>query len=112
MPKKQKSRKWQIQWTDEAFNSLCDCCDFLAERDEDKAIEMEQDVYSRIESLEEHPYLGPVVPELEQEPLEYRQLVIRSWPYRVIYRVEEESKNIWILRVHPAKIPIEQWLEE
>lgn len=62
-----------------------------------------------MEELATHPHIGPEVPELEEEPEEFRQLVI-SKHHRVIYRVEEE--RVLILTVHPTRIPFSLWIEE
>ena len=107
MGSKQRSKSWQIQWTEEAIDSLWGSWKFVASRNEKAADKMIQEIQERVEHLVEHPSLGPVVPELEEEKEKYRQLVVLPWPYRVIYRIEEEVETIWILRVHPARIPLE-----
>mgnify|MGYP001553555968 CR=1 FL=1 len=112
MPKKQRSRDWQIQWTEEGIDSLWEGWAFIASRSEEQADRMVEAAQRKVGNLQEHPYLGPVAPELEGEPLEYRQLVLSPWPYRAIYRVEEALETIWILRIHPTKMPLEEWLED
>ena len=50
--------------------------------------------------LQEHPHIGRVVPEFNQQTL---QEVIVS-PYRIIYRLNDESKSIEVIRVwHAAR---------
>lgn len=111
MPKKRRSKDWQLQWTEEGIDSLWEGWTFIASRSEDQADRMIEEAQRKVGTLREHPYLGPVTPELEELPLDYRQLLLSPWPYRVIYRVEEESETIWILRIHPTRMPLEGWTE-
>ncbi len=112
MARKRKSKSWQLQWTEEAVDSLWKGWSFVASQNEEAADRMIQEIQARVEHLLEHPSLGPVVPELQEEKHKYRQLLVLHWPYRVIYRTDEELRIIWILRVHPARIPLDFNFEE
>lgn len=107
-----KSKKLKLEWTQEALDSMWEAWTFVASRGEDTADKMISDLEKRIKKLEALPFLGPPVPELLQDEREYRQVILKKWPYRVIYRVSEDEKEIYILRIHPMRIPLETWLEE
>ena len=48
--------------------------------------------------IQEHPRIGRVVPEFNQQDL--HEVIVS--PYRIIYRLNEESKLIQVIRVWDA----------
>ena len=55
-------------------------------------------VVASVEMIQEHPRIGRVVPEFNQQDL--HEVIVS--PYRIIYRLNEESKLIQVIRVWDA----------
>jgi len=106
-----KEYNFELLWTEEGTDSLWEAWHFLAEKSEDNADSMAERAFERVEILSKHPYLGARVPELLKEKLPYRQLVLSKWPYRIIYRVDEQEEKVFILCLHPTKIPLEMFFD-
>lgn len=110
MAKRKKSppiaETYALIWTEEASQSLWDVWEWIAEQNQEKADILYDEIRTKIELLATHPLLGPILPELTQN--ETRQLII-SKHYRVVYRVEQSSYRVFILTIHPIRIPLPLW---
>ena len=91
---------FKIVWTLRSREDLRDIASFIAKDNPDAAIRLGDLIFGRVDSLEEFPELGRVVPERNQPAI--REIVVRS--YRIIYRVSKNEKTVEILRVwHGAR---------
>ena len=85
----------QISWLVEAQRDLKEIFDYIA-LDSNKYASLEIDrIYQKVELLKVQPFLGKVVPELENTSI--RELVEGN--YRIIYRVVDDNR-LHILMVH------------
>lgn len=97
---------YALIWTEEASQSLWNVWEWIAEQSQEKADILYDEIRTKIELLAKHPLLGLPLPEFTQNNT--RQLII-SKHYRVIYRVEQSSQRIFILTIHPIRIPLSLW---
>jgi len=115
-------RVYEVRWTDRALDTFDEAWAWIAETNEEKADEFQVETLQRIEQLEELPLLGPIVsemtaaqstavPELIAFLQDKRQLVI-SKSHRAIYRVDEENLVVYILLIHPTRLPLSRLLRE
>jgi len=74
----------QVIWTEPALNALDEIADHIAIDDYDSACRLVQQVFEKVDLLEENPLLGNIPKDLRSTP--YRRLVIK--PAYVYYRLE------------------------
>ena len=86
---------FEVRWTEQAVRRLEGVLDFLAQKDVEAALRVEERIVSRSESLSEHPKQGRVYAGTSGG--EVRELLVQS--YRVIYEVDEQAGRVWILSV-------------
>ena len=96
----------QLIWTEEAQQALWNIWTWIAEHSEEKADAMYDEIRTKSELLLQHPHLGPVLPDAVHP--ETRQLII-SKHYKIIYRVELSSQTLFILTIHPTRVPLSLW---
>ena len=91
---------FKIVWTLQARDDLGDIVRFIATDNPTTAEILGYSLISRVDSLEQFPLLGRMVPEVGDQTV--REIVFR--PYRIIYRVGEEQQLLTILRIwHGAR---------
>ena len=84
----------EIVWTSNALTDLSEIGEYIA-NDSPKYAEITiSKLYHKVEILTEHPRIGRIVPETEQENL--RELIEGN--YRIIYEITNDG--IFILTVH------------
>lgn len=71
----------EIEWSPLAIKKVTEFAEFIALDKPDVAIEWASNIFDSTEKLKDHPKLGRVVPEINEE--EYRELLEGN--YRVIY---------------------------
>jgi len=86
----------EIIWTEPALSDLDAIADYIAVDNPDAAGRLVRRVFSHIESLAQHPELGPRIPELLPAS-RYRQIV--ESPCRVFYRFDRQKQKVFILGV-------------
>ena len=86
----------EIIWTEPALSDLDAIADYIAVDNPDAAARLVRRVFSHIESLSQHPRLGPRIPELLPAS-RYRHIV--ESPCRVFYRFDRQNKKVFILGV-------------
>jgi toxin ParE1/3/4 len=90
----------RIRWTEPAFADLSSICDYLQEHEgRPLARTVSQTVYRAAQSLSKFPMKGRT----GREP-GTRELVLRRYPYVVVYKVQSDS--VHILRILHAS---QQW---
>jgi len=95
----------EIEWSPLAIERVVELAEYIALDEPDVAIEWASEIFDSTEKLKDHPKLGRVVPEINEE--EYRELLEGN--YRVIYWLGS-SEKISILTVCHGKqlLPIEE----
>ena len=87
----------KIIWTERALSDLENIAEYIANDSERYANLTIKNIFNQVLILEKHPFMGRVVPELNNERI--RELIVGN--YRVVYENEESSVNI--LTVHHSK---------
>ena len=86
----------EIIWTEPALADLEGIAQYMALDKPDAASRLVQRVFDRVESLAQHPHLGPRITELSRSS-PYRQLV--ESPCRIFYRHDRRSSRVYVLGV-------------
>jgi toxin ParE1/3/4 len=87
-----------VRWTEAAVADLQALRQYIARHSARYAQSMVERIFARTEVLADHPRLGSVVPEYEEETL--RELI--EDPYRIIYRVLEQQVDV-VAIIHSAR---------
>ena len=91
---------FKIVFTRPAIADLEALVSFIRRDNPQAAERFGYEIIEKAEKLSEFPFLGRGVPEFKIENI--REIIHR--PYRIVYRVREEQKQIEILRVwHAAR---------
>ena len=91
---------FKIIWSRQARDDLRDIVTFIAARNHPVAESFGFRLMAKVDLLEQHPHIGRVVPEGQDENV--REIILP--PYRVIYRVLAEHRVVAIARVwHGAR---------
>ena len=83
-------------WTEPAVTDLDQIADYIATDNPRAAARLVKRVVEHVTLLEQHPELGPRIPELLPGS-RYRQVV--EPPCRVFYRYDKATKRVYILAV-------------
>ena len=87
-----------VHWTDAALSDLRAIETYVSRHSVQYAAGLLDRIFERGGGLADHPFLGPVVPEYEDETL--RELF--EHPYRIVYRVLDKQVDI-VAVVHAAR---------
>jgi toxin ParE1/3/4 len=87
-----------VHWTEAALADLRAAEAYVARHSPQYARSLVERIFDRSEVLADQPYIGPMVPEYDDETL--RELF--EDPYRIIYRVLEQQIDI-VAVVHAAR---------
>lgn len=91
---------YKIVWTLRSREDLRDIAAFISRDNPAAALKLGDAFFQKVDSLQQFPELGRVVPERGQP--EIREIVVGN--YRIIYRVRHESRLVEIWRVwHGAR---------
>lgn len=91
---------YKVIWSSAARDDLHDIVTFIAHDNGDLAMSFGYELISQADRLLEFPESGRIVPEYKTE--EIRELIFR--PYRLVYRVNHETKLCEIARIwHSAR---------
>ena len=94
-------RKYHVRTVRAAEQDVIGARDFIARHSPESAARWVEDVCRAIESLDQFPLRGSVIPESEDLGQEFRHLILGQ--YRLIYSVR--GFTVWILRViHGARL--------
>ena len=90
----------QVTWTENALEDLELIVRMLAKDSPHYARMFTEQLFKLIEKLSRFPFIGRVVPELEDETI--RRITYGS--FRIIYRVTKKSDIVEILTIHHEAI--------
>ena len=87
-----------LNWTDAALSDLRAIETYMTRRSRQYATSLIDRIFTHCGVLVDHPFLGAIVPEFEDETL--RELF--EYPYRIVYRILDEQVDI-VAVVHAAR---------
>ena len=91
---------YKIDWTLRSRDDLRNIASYIARNNPVAALKWGDDIFKRVDTLQQFPELGRIVPERGQRDL--REIIVGN--FRIIYRVRHERKVVEILRVwHGAR---------
>lgn len=91
---------YKLIWSPAARDDLHDIVIFIARENPERAMSFGYQLISEIDRLQQFPELGRIVPEYRNDNL--REIILR--PYRIVYRLNRDSKICEIARVwHSAR---------
>ena len=94
----------QVTWTEPALNDLNELAEYIALSNVVAAKELVQEVFDKVDRLEQHPKSGRVPPELKS--LNYREVIVN--PCRVFYKIEKQK--IYILFIMRQERDLKKFL--
>jgi addiction module RelE/StbE family toxin len=90
----------RIVWTELSIQDLREVFDYIATDSNRYATITVDKIYQRVQSIASSPYIGRVVPEIDEKRI--REIMVGT--YRVIYKIKNDSQ-VDILRVyHSARL--------
>ena len=92
----------QINWTPQANDDIKNIIEYIATQSEKFAKIQAQRIIDKIELLENMPYLGRVVPELNYKNV--RELILGS--YRIVYHIRS-TQRISFITIHHSSRPLD-----
>ena len=96
----------ELRWMKRAVKHLNTIYDFLAEKDEQAAIKVYNDLLDSADTLLTFPMAGKIEEALKDSSKDYRSLVVCKH-YKLVYRVENHIVKIvavWDCRQNPKKL--------
>lgn len=89
----------KLIWSPQALDDLEGICEYIA-RDSDRYARLfAERVIALVESIPQHPLLGAVVPEYQEEGL--RERLLQN--YRIVYRVRGDAVEV-VTIIHAARL--------
>ncbi|MCK5057639.1 MAG: type II toxin-antitoxin system RelE/ParE family toxin [Candidatus Aminicenantes bacterium] len=76
----------EIEWTEPALNDMEEIRDYISRDSKFYAKRLIDNIFSSIEKLSDFPEIGRYVPEIKDKNI--REIFF--YPYRIIYRIEDE----------------------
>jgi len=92
----------EVIWTKQAIRMVNEFVDYIAQDDYETAEQWALELMSQTDKLAEHPRIGRVVPEYNEETL--RELILGN--YRLPYRIKENGiyiEAVWHVRQMPLQ---------
>jgi len=100
---------WRVRWTEPAENAVERQAAYIAQDSPRYAAVLVRDARDAARSLRHFPRRGRIVPEENNPAL--RELIVAN-SYRMLYRVLEDEREVWIVAfVHGARL-LENALDE
>lgn len=90
----------EVVWTRQAVRMINENVDYIAQDDYSAAEQWALELMSQTDKLADHPRIGRVVPEYNEETL--RELIVGN--YRLPYRIKEDGiyiEAVWHVRQLP-----------
>jgi addiction module RelE/StbE family toxin len=88
----------QIRWTEQALDDLDAACDYIARDAPRAADELAARVTRSVARLSDFPRSGRIVPELERERDDIREIIVGR--YRIMYRLRTDLDAVEVVAVH------------
>lgn len=92
----------EVIWTKQAIEMVNEFANYIAQDNYTTAKQWALELMSKTDKLADHPRLGRIVPEYEEETL--REIIVGN--YRLPYRIKEDEiyiEAIWHVRQIPPK---------
>ena len=91
---------YAVDFSPQAIKDLAAAVSFIARDNPSRAESFGNELIDQTDTLEAFPESGRIVPEFQNEGL--REIIYK--PYRIVYRIKKDKKEIEILRYwHAAK---------
>ena len=84
----------EIEWSPLAIGRVIDIAEYIALDKPEVAMQWASDIFDSTEKLKEHPRLGRIVPEIQED--DYRELIEGN--YRVIYMIGVSKISVLTVR--------------
>jgi plasmid stabilization system protein ParE len=94
----------KIFWSPLALERVNEIADHIAENSVEAAKDWLIDIFGAVDSLQEFPKSGRVVPEVKRPNI--REIIFKN--YRVIYRVERKQVSILTVRHSKQLLPLKE----
>lgn len=94
----------KIIWSPLAIERVSDIAEYIAEDNISAAMKWIDELFKKIEQLNEFPESGRVVPEMKISHI--RELLFRN--YRIVYRIEKKQISILTLRHFKQILPTDE----
>jgi len=85
-----------VIWSPLALDRITEIAKYIADENKQAAIELVDNLFSRVNQLSDFPESGQSVPELGRSDV--RQLV--DGKYRIVYKIEPDSISVLTVRHH------------
>lgn len=92
----------EVIWTSQAIRMVNAFVDYIAQDDYSAAEQWALELMSQTDKLADHPRIGRIIPEYNEETL--RELIVGN--YRLPYRIKEDGiyiEAVWHVRQIPPK---------
>jgi len=93
----------KISWSPLAVERMAEVKNYILKDNPMAALKWAQEVFDRIENIQEFPFMGRIVPEANRK--EIRELLFKN--YRIIYRVGTDHISILTIRHGKQLLPSE-----
>jgi len=97
----------EVIWTIKAVEQVEQIGSFIEKDSPFQARRVVQLIVSETRRLQEHPKIGKMIPEVEQD--QYREL--RVFSYRILYKILDENRIAIVGVVHGCRLFDPQWLQ-
>ena len=94
----------EIEWSPLAIERVLEMAEYIALDKPDVARQWASDLFDSTEKLMEHPRLGRIVPEIQED--EYRELIEGN--YRIIYLIGASKISVLTVRHGKQLLSIEE----
>jgi plasmid stabilization system protein ParE len=96
---------YSVEVAEPALADMAEWADFIAADAPNQAAKWLNELWDLIFSLEEMPERFAVIPEARKLGHPFRSA--RHYSHRIIYRIEEEAKTVYVVRIyHGARRPL------
>jgi plasmid stabilization system protein ParE len=95
----------KIFWAPLAITRVNEIADYIAEDNLNASQDWVDGILKKVERLEEFPYSGRIVPELNRK--EIREIFFGN--YRIIYQISKDSVSILTVRHFKQRLPLEDF---
>jgi toxin ParE1/3/4 len=93
----------KITWSPLAIGRINEIADYIAADNPDAAIKWVDEIFEKVERIEDFPLSGRLVPELERKDM--REILFGN--YRIIYRIMKNEISILTIRHLKQQLPHE-----
>jgi len=94
----------EIEWSPLAIERVIEMAEYIALDKPNVAIQWAGDIFDSTEKLREHPKLGRIVPEIQED--EYRELIEGN--YRIIYLIGTSKISVLTVRHGKQRLSIKE----